>query len=234
MTVKRPTLVGATVDELIQLIEDRQLAAGDTLPSTADLAEQLDVSRTVVREAIAELAGQGLLMRRQGKDTTITFPGGREFERLLRLRSALGAPAERSLVQWQAVLLASAAGMAAREATLDDATELDVRLSVLRGAGSVEESVSAEEDFFLAIAEISNNDMMVLSIDGSAVLLRPGRTVVWAELRRDSAKHNEAYRSLDAIRDAIQSRNPEGAAGAMGRFLDATSATPIPLAAAEA
>lgn len=233
MTVKRPTLVTATVDELIQFIEGRQLAAGDTLPSTADLAQQLDVSRTVVREAIVELAGQGLLMRRQGKDTTITFPGGREFERLLRLRKALSAPAESDLVQWRCVLLAAATSLAAKEASLDDANELTVLSNAVRSAASVEDCVAAEEDFYLAIARTSRSAMMVLSIEGSAPLVRPGRLVAWTELRRQSGQLAEIHDSLDAIRDAIQLRNPQGAEVAMGLHLDLASSTRSDPVAAE-
>lgn len=225
MTVKRPTLVGATVDELIQFIEDRQLAAGDSLPSTADLAEQLDVSRTVVREAIAELAGQGLLSRRQGKDTTITYPGAREFERLLRLRKALGTPVEPGLSQWLSVILASAAGLAAREATLDDATELGQRVAVLRNSERVEDVVDAEEDVYLAIADISRNDMMRLSVEGSALLVRPGRIAVWTELRRHEDRLVQAHVSLEALRNAIQMRDPDGATIAMKHYLDTASTT---------
>lgn len=225
MTVKRPTLVGATVDELIQFIETRQLAAGDTLPSTADLAEQLDVSRTVVREAIAELAGQGLLKRRQGKDTTISFPGGKEFERLLRLRKALGSPPEPGLSQWRSFLLTAAAGLAAREATLDDATELENRVGILRNAMTAEDAVAAEEDFYAAIAEISGNEMMKLSIEGSAALVRPGRIEMWSDLRRDMESVARVHEALDTVRNAIQVRDPDGATLAMRRYLDGASAT---------
>ena len=225
MTVKRPTLVGATVDELIQFIETRQLAAGDTLPSTADLAEQLDVSRTVVREAIAELAGQGLLTRRQGKDTTISFPGSKEFERLLRLRKALGSPAEPALTQWRSVLLTSAAGLAAREATLDDATDLESQVAVLKDAVTAGDVVSAEEGIYASLAEISGNDMMKLSIEGSAALVRPGRVALWTELRRDKGRVASIHEALDGVRNAIQMRDPEGATHAMTRYLVAASAT---------
>ena len=225
MTVKRPTLVGATVDELIQFIEDRQLAAGDTLPPTAELAEQLDVSRTVVREAIAELAGQGLLSRRQGKDTTITFPGGRELERILRLRSALGFRAEPGLSQWRSILLAGAAGYAAREATLDDATSIATYVRDLANASSVDASVSTEENLHLAIAEISRNDITTLSLEGTLTLVRPTRMKVWTDIRRNPERMALVDQALGALVNAVQTRDSEGATRAMNEYLAATSAS---------
>lgn len=223
MTVKRPTLVGATVDELIRFIEARELAAGDTLPSTSELAEQLDVSRTVVREAIAELAGQGLLKRRQGKDTTISFPGSSEFERLLRLRKALGSALEPGISEWRSVILGAAAALAARQATLADATRLSKLVASLREATSVDDVVRAEESFFMAIAEISGNEMMLMSIEGSSPLLRSNRAEAWSRLRRENDRLVRVLDSLVTIQAAIESRDPDGARAGMEQYLRSTS-----------
>jgi GntR family transcriptional regulator, transcriptional repressor for pyruvate dehydrogenase complex len=43
-----------------------KLAPGARLPSQKDVAETENVSRTVVREAVARLAAQGLVVSRQG------------------------------------------------------------------------------------------------------------------------------------------------------------------------
>ena len=63
--VIRSTLTDQTVEALLALIEERGLKENDVLPSTSDLATSLGVSRTTIREGIAQLAGQGLFDRRQ-------------------------------------------------------------------------------------------------------------------------------------------------------------------------
>src|SRR5262245_25225671 len=64
------------------------LAVGDYLPAERVLCAQLDVSRSVVREALGRLASLGLVESRHGSGTRVARPNGRDvsvaFERLLR------------------------------------------------------------------------------------------------------------------------------------------------------
>lgn len=52
--------------QLRGLVQEQQLQPGDRLPAERTLAVQLGVSRTALREAIAQLASQGLLTARVG------------------------------------------------------------------------------------------------------------------------------------------------------------------------
>jgi GntR family transcriptional regulator len=49
-------------------IRDRQLAAGDTLPSPAALAQKLSIDRGEVQRAYFELEHSGLVSKTTGKD----------------------------------------------------------------------------------------------------------------------------------------------------------------------
>lgn len=63
-------------------IRDRQLTPGSVLPTEADLQAQFDVSRSVVRQALAALAAEGLIERGKGRATTVAPP--REYHRLVQ------------------------------------------------------------------------------------------------------------------------------------------------------
>lgn len=71
---KRATLA----DQVASLIEDRiiqgTLAPGDRLPIEYDLAAELNVSRTVIRDAVRTLAARRLVDVRQGLGTVVTTP----------------------------------------------------------------------------------------------------------------------------------------------------------------
>ena len=54
--IKKTRLYEDIADQLISLIQDGTLAPGDKLPSERQLAEDLQVSRTAVREALHSLA----------------------------------------------------------------------------------------------------------------------------------------------------------------------------------
>ncbi|MBX7197831.1 MAG: FCD domain-containing protein [Rhodospirillaceae bacterium] len=55
------TLVQKVSAAVVQYMRERHLTAGDTLPSEAEIAEELKVSRTVVREAFGALAALKLI-----------------------------------------------------------------------------------------------------------------------------------------------------------------------------
>lgn len=50
------------------LIRDKQLSAGDTLPSPASLAGKLSIDRGEVQRAYFELEHAGLVTKKSGKD----------------------------------------------------------------------------------------------------------------------------------------------------------------------
>ena len=69
--------VAATAARLIQQrIADGTYAAGGLLPSQRDLAEQLGISRTSLREALSTLQGTGLVIPRPGKGMYVAEDAG--------------------------------------------------------------------------------------------------------------------------------------------------------------
>ncbi len=64
---------------------------GTALPTERELAEQLGTSRTTVRQAIAELVVEGLLVRTQGSGTYIAEPGLVHIRQLSSFTDDLGA-----------------------------------------------------------------------------------------------------------------------------------------------
>lgn len=60
-------------DLLLERIEQGELAAGDAIPSEAQLRTAFEVSRLTVRQALYELRVEGYLIREQGRGT---FVGG--------------------------------------------------------------------------------------------------------------------------------------------------------------
>jgi len=64
--------------QLIKLIEAKiranEWVAGQSLPSEQAFCDHFGLSRTVVRQAFADLVNRGLLKKRNGKNTTISHP----------------------------------------------------------------------------------------------------------------------------------------------------------------
>jgi DNA-binding FadR family transcriptional regulator len=69
--LKRPTAVEQVVERITRVIQERKLAAGQRLPGEHELVEQFQVSRPVLREALAKLQSLGLVEIQRGKGTFV-------------------------------------------------------------------------------------------------------------------------------------------------------------------
>ncbi|GGB55223.1 UTRA domain-containing protein [Virgibacillus dakarensis] len=68
-------------EEIKRLINTKQLTPGELLPSEREYAEKYNISRMTVRQAINNLAAEGLLYRLKGKGT---FVAEKKFEQNLQ------------------------------------------------------------------------------------------------------------------------------------------------------
>lgn len=69
--VKTGSLADQTRRALEAIIGEMDLAASNKLPREEQLAQRLGVSRTTVRQALNDLAADGVVLRRQGKGTFV-------------------------------------------------------------------------------------------------------------------------------------------------------------------
>lgn len=69
-------LVEKTIEKLLQLIMERHYEVGDKLPNEYELAEDLAVGRSTVREAVRGLVSRNVLEVRQGSGTYISDKKG--------------------------------------------------------------------------------------------------------------------------------------------------------------
>lgn len=73
-TIDNSTLVDKVEANLVDLLREKKLKVGDSIPTEMELAETLGVSRTVIREALLRLRTIGLLESKKKKGSVITSP----------------------------------------------------------------------------------------------------------------------------------------------------------------
>ncbi|MEV4511261.1 GntR family transcriptional regulator [Dactylosporangium sp. NPDC049525] len=96
---RSPALIRSQVLETLrQAILDRRLAPGQRLIER-ELVELTGVSRTSVREALRELAAEGLVTAIPNRGTVVTSVSAEEARQLYEVRSALEALAGRLFVE---------------------------------------------------------------------------------------------------------------------------------------
>lgn len=72
LKTNRDSLSTQALQYLTGLLEDGAYQAGEQLPSEADLAAQLGISRPTLREALLNLEQEGLVVRKHGVGTFVT------------------------------------------------------------------------------------------------------------------------------------------------------------------
>lgn len=66
-----PALYRQVAAMLREAITSHHLTTGDTLPSESEIASRLGISKPVVRRALDDLAGAGLIVKRPGAATRV-------------------------------------------------------------------------------------------------------------------------------------------------------------------
>lgn len=221
--LNRQSLAEQAAGALVELIRADGLVEGDSIPPAAELAQRFGVSRTVIREALAALAGQGILKRGQGRDSVVSLPGPPELANLLQFQIRAAADG-RHVIALRMALEVSAAEEAARHRSDEHLLVLHTHLRDLEGAGDDRAFHRADLALHRAVAAASGNPLMTLILDALAPLLHDVRT---RSLRNRRARGEELGPVIDqhrAVVAAIEAADPGAAAAAMRHHLAATAA----------
>ena len=151
-----------TVRTIAETIVSGVLNPGERLPTERALAEQLQVSRSTVREAIRSLEAMGVVEVRRGDGSYVTslepqylLDTAAFVTRLLRDHTVL------EMFEVRAILEFAATAMAAARMTEADHAELRHQVRRIEEANSVEDILSADLAFHSLIAAASGNAMLV-------------------------------------------------------------------------
>lgn len=159
---ERPRLTDQAVAHISGLIVSGTWPPGTMLPPEGELAQQLGVSRTVIRECVRVLASRGMLDVRQGRGTSVTPPAAWNVSEPL----ALLVRADRSeLLRWlevRTILEVESAALAAERLTDEDRAGLRVALQRLETEPSdPDDYLDADVNFHLAIAQATQNPALL-------------------------------------------------------------------------
>src|SRR3954464_9578114 len=164
-------------EQLAEQIKSGRLEPGARLPTEEALTRAAGVSRTVVREAVAALRAEGLVITRQGVGAFVSAEPQRapfriDPERLHSLDEVLNVMELRLGVEIES------AGLAAQRATRPQVRAIDAALEAIEAAAASGKS-AVDEDLALhrAIAEATGNPEFVRFLQFIGRHLIPRRSV---------------------------------------------------------
>lgn len=212
--VRRRAAAAGAVSRIKELVSGGELTAGQRLPPERELAGELGVSRSTLREAIRALVAMNILVSRHGDGTYVSSLDpellSQPFTFLLETQPALLS----HLFETRRVLEAACASLAAERITDEEVAELE-RLVPDDDAGP-EELIDRDVELHTAIARATRNPILI-SLLGSIGSLG-------LQSRQASAQVPEQARRIrrDHLRivDALRRRSPQSAAAAMAEHIE--------------
>lgn len=160
-------------DQIERLILNHELRIGDALPAERELAEQLGVSRNMLREAIRMLVQKGLLEVRPGSGTFVAQPSAQFLADILDFYMRFRGSAMFDLLEARRSLEVEIAGLAAERAGADDIEGLGESLDeMIKNAADPQIFVQADLRFHEQLAEAARNEILQLLIGSMRTILR--------------------------------------------------------------
>jgi len=155
-----PNLSEQVAEFLAAELERGSIQPGEALPSEAELSERFEVSRTVIREALARLKYEGLLESRQGSKSIVAQPGNQRAFRLDRLEGA-NLTEIGYLYEFRTILESAAAALAAKHRNQENLDNLRMYLKIMDQAVNDHlDGTEANVDFHMEIVEASGNPFL--------------------------------------------------------------------------
>jgi DNA-binding FadR family transcriptional regulator len=198
--------------KLAKAIADGKYAVGDRLPSERELAQNFEVSRPTVREAIIALELDGLVEVRLGSGVYVTSkhpPGGREGSKDI-------GPFE--LLEARHAIEGEAAALAAQRIDDEQLGQLIALLGEMRDDNRQNEIIMSEEAdrrFHELIATATQNSGIIAAVQ---MLWDARARSPQSHLADDKSRARGNKPSIDehnAILRALKRRDPEAARSAM-------------------
>lgn len=189
------------------------------MPSERELAEELEVSRPVVREAVIALEMRGIVEVR-GRTGIVVLPARVNQINFDRIGTDIG-PGPFELLEARLAVESSAAAMAAERATSYDIAVLEECIAQMQHETDVMLlNEKGDRDFHMTIARMTGNAIIVSIIE--TLWEQRDESMMWKKLHEHI--HAPSVRPLwigdhHAIVAALRIRNPDAAYKAMARHI---------------
>jgi GntR family transcriptional repressor for pyruvate dehydrogenase complex len=174
----RSSVIEQAVEGIAGMIRTGAYAPGDRLPGERQLAQQLHIGRTSVREAIRRLEALGMVESRQGLGTYVNDPGRRTLQSALAPSILTDRDTLEELFAIREIMEIEASGRAAGRAQPGQIQAMRVWAEAVETAvaqGDAEGIVTGDVEFHRQIMAATGNQALQRLMDSVVDLLRNTR-----------------------------------------------------------
>lgn len=219
--VAQTKLSDIIVAQIESMIVSGTWSPGEKLPAERELANQFQVSRPSLREAIQKLEAKGLVNRRQGGGTYVAGALDQQVSEPLFELLARHPESQFDLLEFRHALEGVSAFYAAMRGTDSDLQHIAKSFAQISLVAQqpIEQQAEALMQFYTSIAEASHNVVLLHLVRGMRDLLKENmrRNLQVLSERSDVRQQLQVHRQ--GIVDAIIAREPEQARDACHQHL---------------
>lgn len=207
--------------ELKQRIGSQLYKVGERLPAERIIAEEMNVSRTVVREAIIMLEVEGLVAVQKGSGIHVMAKESPHPPAPPRLNDGLLTAGPFELLQARQLLESNIAEFAATQVTKQDILEL-LRIQALARNEDRARDSTWDRQFHIQVAKATQNSVLVILTE--QLWLHREHNPYWLKLHEhiDDEAINSWCDDHDQILKALIRKDPQAAKLAMWQHLENT------------
>ncbi|MEI3613093.1 FadR/GntR family transcriptional regulator [Pseudogracilibacillus sp. SO30301A] len=205
------------IEQIISMLKQKKLKAGDRLDSIEQLAKNFGVSRSVIREALSGLKGMGIVHIQHGEGTFIADFNADSIS--LPITTALLMKKEdiKELMEVRKILEVGAVRLAAQHRTHEDLVQIDQAIVDMKTNQLDEKS---DYHFHFLITKSSRNKMLMNLLQSiSKMMIETIRDAQEIILESENNK-NLLINEHELIFKAIKNKQPEQAATYMIQHLE--------------
>lgn len=211
--VEQQAAYGLAVDGLRRQIHLGLLLPGERMPAERKLAEEINISRVTLREALRILETEGYLAVKRGAAGGAFVAGEADLRTLALRRIARDPAAVMRVMEFREVNERVAARFAATRRTPANLKRMRQALDAVRAAVSAGLLRQAETAFQISTAEASQNPLLVKAIeDASAAAFLP---LVSGDV---AAAVVASHRDRAPILEAVEARDEAAVERAVGEL----------------
>lgn len=211
--VKPKKIYEIVAEQLTDMIKNGEVKPGERLASVQQLAEDFNVGRSAIREALSALKAIGLIEMKQGEGTFVKKIDLDLMSNMIPAARFMQKDDVKELFEIRKIIETGAATLAAKNRTQQDIEKMETALREMKqaeGDGTIGEK--ADIDFHMSIVSASKNGMLVKLVETVSDVMqqsmKEARTLL---LYSEQRKMDQLYKEHLDIFDAIKAQDSEQA-----------------------
>lgn len=220
--VKTETISDKIARQIEDNILDGGLENGEKLPSERDLAEQFDVSRPSIREAINKLQAKGIIEKIPGGGSYICENLGASFTDPLLELLASNQDAPFDMLEMRYAIEGLSAYLAALRATKEDKELIQQRYDELLEASTdknPKKAAAFDVNFHLSIAMATHNPVLLHIMQSLFNVLQKSISITLIDLFKEAEHRDDIKNQHSEVLNMILNNDAEAAKVAMQKHI---------------